>query len=132
MLTLPPAVKLWACTQPVDFRKSFAGLALQVRSVMGMDPLSGHIFCFFNGRRDQLRLLFWDRSGYLLVGKKLERGSFKVPWEPQAQSSKPWELEAYELSLIMEGIELKGAKHRPRWTPMPKPNIPTKNVESFR
>ena len=51
MLTLPPAVKLLACTEPVDFRKSFAGLALLVRSVMGMAPLSGHIFCFFNGRR---------------------------------------------------------------------------------
>jgi len=99
MLTLPPAVKLWACTEPVDFRKSYAGLALLVRSVMGMDPLSGHIFCFFNGRRDQLRLLFWDRSGYLWVGKKLERGSFKVPWKPQAHPGHVWELEAVEALL---------------------------------
>ena len=117
MLTLPPTVKIWACTEPEDFRKSFSGLSIAVRAVMGANPLSGHIFCFFNRRRDQVRLLFWDRSGYCLVGKRLEKGRFRVPWEAGATVDNRFELEAAELTLILEGIELKGAGRRPRWEP---------------
>ena len=117
MLNLPPSVKLWACTEPEDFRKSFSGLSQAVRSVMRDDPLSGHVFCFFNRRRDQMRLLYWDRSGYVLVGKRLEKGRFKVPWEPGTLLTEKWELEPSELVLILEGIELKGSRRRRRWSP---------------
>lgn len=117
MLSLPPSVKLWACTQPEDFRKSFSGLTQAVRSVMAAEPRSGHVFCFFNRRRDQVRLLFWDRHGYVLVGKRLENGRFKVPWEPGACTQPQWELEHADLLLILEGIDLAGARRRARWTP---------------
>jgi transposase len=117
MLMLPPAMKVWACTQPVDCRKSFNGLSATVRSVLRLNPLDGHLFCFFNRRADQVRLLFWDRNGYLVLAKRLEKGTFKTPWTGAPPTGPAWELEAAELTLILEGIDLTGARRRPRWKP---------------
>ena len=117
MLTLPPAVQLYVATQPVDVRKSFNGLSLYVQSVMNLSPMCGHLFIFFNRRRDQVRILYWDRSGYALWAKRLERGRFAL--SPKLHSpSGTASIEAAELALILEGISLAGAKRRPRWEPM--------------
>jgi transposase len=118
MLTLPPAVKVFICTQPVDMRRSFDGLAAATRNLMGQDPLSGHLFVFFNRALDHSRILFWDRNGYLLIGKRLEKGRFRLPWANSKLIPRQLELEAAELALILEGIDLTGARRRPRWVPM--------------
>ena len=117
MLTLPPSVQLYVATEPVDARKSFNGLSLYVQSVLRMSPMCGHLFIFFNRRRDQVRILYWDRHGYALWAKRLERGRFAlVP--KQLCPGAPASIEAAELALILEGITLAGAKRRPRWEPM--------------
>lgn len=123
MLMLPQSVRLYVAPQPVDARKGFNGLSLYVQAQLRLEPLSGHLFVFFNRRRDQVRILFWDRSGYVLWAKRLERGRFRLPahWTdsgPHAQ------LEAAELALCLEGIDLSQAKRRPRWTP-PETTQPT-------
>lgn len=113
---LPPAVKLYVAPQPVSLRKGFDGLSLYVQTVLRLDPLSGHLFVFFNRRRDQVSLLFWDRSGYVLWKKRLERGRFRLPvFVSDAPGSA--QIEAAELSLILEGLDLGAARRRPRWTP---------------
>ena len=119
MLRLPPSVQILACTTPVSLRKSFGGLAAAAESVLGHDPLSGHIFCFFNRRADQIRLLWWDRDGWMLVGKKLERGRFPLPWQRAPAQGPCWTLQAGELGLLLEGIDLRGGKRLPRWQPRP-------------
>lgn len=117
MLTLPPAVQLYVATQPVDARKSFNGLSLYVQSVLRMSPMCGHLFIFFNRRKDQVRILYWDRNGYALWAKRLERGRFALT--PKLQSPEGLaSIEAAELALILEGITLAGAKRRPRWEPL--------------
>lgn len=116
MLTLPPAVKLYVAPQPVDARKGFDGLSLYVQAQLRLEPLSGHLFIFFNRRRDQVRILFWDRSGYVLWAKRLERGRFRLP-EQWTRSGSHAQIESAELSLCLEGIDLTHAKRRPRWTP---------------
>jgi transposase len=116
MLTLPPSVQLYVATQPVDARKSFNGLSLYVQSVLRLCPLSGHLFIFFNRRRDQVRILFWDRSGYVVWAKRLERGRFALP-SAWADSAAPARIEAAELGLILEGVKLQGAQRRSRWQP---------------
>jgi transposase len=116
MLTLPPSVQLYVATQPVDARKGFDGLSLYVQSVLQLSPLSGHLFIFFNRRRDQVRILYWDRSGYALWAKRLERGRFTLPDRLQDPSGRAT-IEAAELGLILEGITLQGARKRPRWEP---------------
>jgi transposase len=115
VLTLPPAVRIYVAVEPVDVRKSFDGLSAAVREILLGDPLSGHLFVFRNRRGDKLKILFWDRSGYCLVYKRLERGTFHLPLAEGR--TRHVEMEAAELSLMLEGIDLRGAKRRPRWEP---------------
>ena len=69
MLNFPPAVRIWLGTAPVDLRKSFDGLAEQVRQHLRNDPLSGHVFVFRNKRGDRIKLLYWDEDGFVIVYK---------------------------------------------------------------
>ncbi len=116
MLSLPPSVRIFVACDPVDLRRGFDGLAGAVRSIIREDPHSGHIFAFLNRRRDRAKLLVWERSGFWLLYKRLERGCFRLPWETLAEQ-RHVELEATDLALMLEGIDLRGAKRRPRWTP---------------
>lgn len=117
MLSLPPTVRIYVAAGAVDLRKGFDGLAAVTREVVRADPLSGHLFCFINRRRDRAKILVWDRSGYWLLYKRLEKGRFHLPKEPE-QGSRHIELEATELALLLEGIDLSGARRRPRWEPL--------------
>lgn len=114
MLTLPPSVRIYVAVEPVDMRNHIDGLSRAVREVIQKEPLSGHLFVFFNRRGDQTRILFWDRNGYCLFSKRLERGVFRLPRCPEGAGH--LELEAAELALILEGFDLEGAKRRRRWT----------------
>lgn len=119
MLTLPPSVKIFVATAPCDMRKQYDGLALLVEQSLGKDPRSGHLYVAFNRRGDHVRILFWDRNGFALFGKRLERGRFRLPWD-RARTDATVEMEAAELGLILEGIDLAGARRRARWTPAEK------------
>ena len=66
MLTLPPSVRIFVCLTPADMRRSLDGLASMTREILKEDPLSGHLFVFFNRRRDRTKILLWDRSGLCL------------------------------------------------------------------
>lgn len=116
MLTLPPSVRIFVGVSPVDMRKSFDGLSAVVREVLRGNPMSGHLYVFRNRRGDRLKILLWDRSGWCLFYKRLERGTFRLPVE-DATSGTQIEMEAAELSLMLEGIDLRGARRRPRWDP---------------
>ena len=116
MLTLPPSVRIFVCLTPADLRRSLDGLAALTREVLGEDPLSGHLFAFFNRRRDRVKILFWDRSGLCLYYKRLEKGVFRLSTLEHPQRKRA-EVEAAELALILEGIELANARRRPRFVP---------------
>jgi len=114
MLTLPAAVRIYVAAEAVDLRRGFDGLAAATRQVIGVDPLSGHVFVFLNRRRNRIKLLVWDRTGYLLLYKRLERGTFALATTP-AVGRRHVELDAGELGLLLEGLELQGARRRHRW-----------------
>lgn len=103
-------------------RAQFDGLAGAVRQYLGGDPRSGHIFMFFNRRRTMVKALYWDRSGYCLWAKRLEKGCFHLP-EPAADGAAAVEMEASELMLVLEGIDLVGATRRARWIPRLDPSV---------
>jgi transposase len=117
MLTLPPSVRVYVAAEPTDLRKSFNGLSAMVAQRFGHDPLCGHLFVFRNRRADQIRVLFWDRTGYMIVGKKLARGRFHLANEVP-NGATHIEVEAAELSLMLEGFDLSKAIRRKRWRPV--------------
>jgi transposase len=116
VLSLPPSVRIFLATQPVDGRKGVDSLAAMVRSVLLQDPLSGHLFVFFSKRCDRVRVVYWDRNGFAMWTKRIERGRFHAPFAEDGVL-RARALEAADLALIVEGIDLAGARRRPRWEP---------------
>jgi transposase len=116
VLSLPSTVRVFVATQPVDGRKGIDGLSALVRSGLGHDPLSGALFVFFSRRCDRARILYFSHNGYWLLSKRLERGRFRLPWDATAEPAAR-AVESTQLQLILEGIDLRDARHRPRWTP---------------
>lgn len=114
MLTLPPGVRVFVATARVDGRKGIDGLSALVRSQFGEDPLSGTMYVFFSRRGDRVRVLYWDRDGYVLVTKRLEKGTFRLPW---SAATGRVVIEAAELLLVLEGIDISSAVRRARWSP---------------
>jgi transposase len=72
------------------------------------------VFCFLNRRRNRIKLLLWDRSGWLILYKRLERGTFALPSAPRG-GERHVEVDAGELGLMLEGLDLRGARRQPRW-----------------
>jgi transposase len=116
MLSLPPSVRLFIATQVVDGRKGPDSLLALVRDVLGQDIFDGHLFIFFTRRRDRVRIVYWDRNGTAMWTKRLERGRFCFR-SAGDDGIDVRTIEAAELGLILEGIDLEGARKRPRWQP---------------
>jgi transposase len=117
---LTGAVRIFVCTKPADMRKSFDGLSGMVQEFLGQDPLSGHLFLFFNKRRDRAKILLWDRDGLLIVYKRLEAGSFQN-LDPRSRTEHATgaaglELSVTDLTLILNGIDLTTARRRKRYS----------------
>jgi transposase len=103
-------------TQPVDGRKGADSLMVLVQEAFQQDPLSGHLFIFFSKRRDRVRIVYWDRNGFAMWTKRLEKGRFRPTFSPDSRLGAV-AIEAAELALIVEGIDLAGARRRARWQP---------------
>ena len=79
MIPLSPATRIFLASGATDLRKSFEGLSDLVSRQFKKDPLSGHLYVFANRRKNRIKLLLWDRTGYLVLYKRLERGTFGWP-----------------------------------------------------
>lgn len=116
MFNLPASVSIYICDKPVDMRCGFDGLAAIVQNTLGMNPLSGGLFLFLGRRRDRIKILFWDRDGYALYSKRLERGRFPFPVPHKSNDGSPvYSIAAYEMTLMLEGICLDGSKRSKRF-----------------
>jgi len=111
MINLPPSVRIFLAVQPADMRRGFDGLAALTSSVIGQDPLSGHLFVFRNRRGDRLKILYWDRDGLAIWAKRLERGGFRFP----TPTGDRLEVTPAELAAILEGIDLSRARRQRRF-----------------
>lgn len=108
MLLLPASVRVYLCAEPTDMRKGFDSLAGIVRERFGDDPLSGHLFLFASRRADRLKILWWDRDGFVIWCKRLERGTFRVPTDLHSRRDDGRiELPRRELAMLLEGLERK-------------------------
>jgi len=112
--------RIWLATEATYMRCGFDRLAERVRAVIGQDPLSGHLFVFRSRRGDRLKILVWDRDGFLLWYKRLETSVFKLPRVPAGARSV--ELRASELAMVLDGIDVSKLKRVPRYTRISKQN----------
>lgn len=114
------AARIWLATEATDMRCGFDRLAERVRGVIGQEPMSGHYFVFRSRRGDRLKILLWDRDGFLLWYKRLESGVFKLPRVPAGARS--LELRASELAMILDGIDVSKLKRVPRYARISEEN----------
>jgi transposase len=94
-----------------DLRRSIDGLSALVREEMDLDAMSGHLFLFRNRRGDRLKILVWDQSGFWVMYKRLERGTFAWPME---EESTPFEMRTSDLMLLVSGVDVARTRRR-RW-----------------
>ena len=113
MISLPASVRVYLCTVPCDMRRSFDGLQGLVTSVMELDALAGHLFVFSNRKRDRVKILYWDRDGFAIWAKRLEEGTYAMPFGKSEE--RRCELSSQELSALLSGIDLSQAKRRKRY-----------------
>jgi len=104
-------VRVWLYTQPTDMRKSYDGLSALVKNTLHEDPASGHLFVFINRKRTQMKVLYFDRSGYCVWSKRLEQGRFQYRSTGACKVALDWT----QLKLILEGIELKNTRRYRRF-----------------
>lgn len=104
-------VRVFLYGAPVDMRRSFDGLYAIARHGMQADPLAGHLFAFLNRRATQIKILYFDRSGWCVWAKRLEQGRFLSDWKRVTTR----EIDVTQLKLLLEGIEVVRRRHRYRF-----------------
>lgn len=108
-----PAISLprvFLCTEPVDFRKSIDGLSLIVQETLSLDPFESTLYCFVNRKADKVKILYWERNGFCLWYKRLEKQRFH--W-PTGSSDATITLDGQQLNWLLDGIDLwRNEPHR--------------------
>lgn len=102
MLMMPSDIRVFVLSQPVDMRRSFDGLAAMVEQSMKQQPRSMALFVFFNRSKDKVKILYWDRNGYVIWCKRLEEGRYRLPHGQESV----YKLNVSDLSCLLEGIDL--------------------------
>ena len=122
MLSPGPTTRIFVGLDPVDMRGSFDALAGHVRR-LHRDPLDGHLYLFVNRRRRLLKALWFDRSGWALYSKRLERGTFELP-QPHG-SERQVQVDPAQLAMILEGIDLRARRRLRYRRPSQSSTMPT-------
>lgn len=113
MITLPASVRVFVYSQPTDMRCGFNKLSMLAEHMMRQDPMTGHLFVFFNRPGDKCKILWWDRTGFAIWYKRLEEGTFeRLPGTDQVTSL---EIDMAKLTWILEGIDLFKTRRRKRY-----------------
>jgi len=113
MIDLPASVRVYLCLTPCDMRKSFDSLHALVREHLELDAFAGHLFVFTSRRHDRVKILYWDRDGFAVWSKRLEEGTYAVPFGDGAERRR--EITAQELGALLSGIDLSAAARRKRY-----------------
>jgi transposase len=106
-------VRIFLCLTPIKMQFSFDTLMGLAQEVFEQDPLSGHLFLFFNRKRDRIKILFWDVDGFCIWYKRLEVGVFQLPVATQGDQG--IELNTRQLSQLLEGLDLRNGRRRRRY-----------------
>jgi transposase len=108
-------VRVYLATEPVDLRRGHDGLVAIVRGIWRLNPYDGHLFVFLGRRLDRVKILVWDRNGFVLYYKRLSQGRFRMPKVPDKASRV--ELDATTLAMLLDGIDVKYVRRPATWSP---------------
>lgn len=122
MLTLPSSVRVYLAAEPVDLRRGHDGLVAIVRATWQLNPFDGHLFVFLGKRLDRVKILAWDRNGFVLYYKRLSQGRFRLPTIPRG--AQRVEMDATTLAMLLDGIDVKHVRRPTRWEPPPATPTP--------
>jgi transposase len=106
-------LRIFLCTTPVNMSWSFDRLLGRAQEMFDQDPLSGHLFLFVNRRRDRIKILFWDRDGFCIFYKRLERGTFQLLTTTSDKAG--IELDYAQLVRLLGGLDLRTGRRRKRY-----------------
>jgi transposase len=122
MIGLPPSVRIYFATELTDMRNGIDGLRAMVEGALRHDPYDGHLFVFVGKAKDKVKILFWDRSGFVLYLKRIEKGRFQLPVVDARRNHV--EMQSAQLAMLLDGIDLN-ARRLGRWTPDDRKGIDT-------
>ena len=105
MITFHGPIEIFVCHEPTDMRRSFDRLSSMVQEILHLNPLSGNLFIFFSKRKTMMKILFWDRTGFVQYYKRLENGTFSIPVQCEGESSYVT-LHVEDLKLLCDGINV--------------------------
>jgi transposase len=106
-------VRIFVCLTPIKMQFSFDTLMGLAQEIFDQDPLSGHLFLFFNRKRDRIKILFWDVDGFCIWYKRLEVGVFQLP--VATEGNQGIELNSRQLSQLLDGLDLRNGRRRRRY-----------------
>ena len=106
-------VRIFFCTTPTNMHSSFDRLMGRAQEIFEQDPCSGHLFLFLNRSRDRIKILFWDRDGFCIFYKRLERGTFQLL--TTTNDDEGIELEYCQLVRLLGGLDLRTGRRRKRY-----------------
>lgn len=112
---LPASVPIWLAAEPVDMRLGIDGLSAIVAQRWKLDPYAGHLFLFVGRRKDRIKILVWDRSGFTLYYKRLERGRFQAP--KPAGGGVTAQIDSVTLAMMLDGIDVRRVARPSAWAP---------------
>ena len=115
MITLPSSVRVYLAAEPVDLRRGHDGLVAIVRGTWRLNPFDGHLFVFLGRRLDRVKILVWDRNGFVLYYKRLSQGRFRMPKVPA--DAQRVELDATTLAMLLDGIDTRYVRRPAAWMP---------------
>jgi transposase len=115
VITIPRSVRIFIGSNPIDMRKSIDGLMSIVQGELRQDAYSGHLFVFVSRRADRVKILTWDKGGFLLLYKRLERGQFRLPLI--GRDTMAVEIDATQLAMLLDGIEFGRVRRPEHWEP---------------
>lgn len=115
MLTLASGAKVFLATEPVDLRRGHDGLYSLVKNTLCLDAFAGHLFVFVGRRGDRVKVLFWDRGGFVLYYKRLARGRFRIP--RVVAGADRVVLDGTELAMLLGGFDVARAQRLAAWEP---------------
>ena len=113
MLNLPRSVRIFIAAEAVDMRRGHDGLFAVVKQQWRFDPFSGYLFVFFGRSHDRVKVLFWDRGGFVVYYKRLEKGRFRIP--RPSKDAVHIEVDGTDLAMLLDGIDVQMVKRPSAW-----------------